>query len=166
MSKSLHEFQLSSWVLVGFCKVQWGKYRKFLCSPIFCAFHGICNFSMIGLYQGWATTSPPILFKHYSYRPEIWWEDAQYHEAPRYSNGYAQVMFACQPNFEIFHGWLGTGRCIILGNVRKSHHCLKFGSIMQCTMKQITVSILWCSRPRVLSCSERRVPFVKNVGCE
>ena len=112
-------------------------------------------------------TLPLILFKDFSYWPEIWWEDAQYHEAPRYLNGYARVMFACQPNFEIF-SWLAWARKVshFRKCVRKSHYCLKFGGIIQCTMKQITVSNLWCSRPRVLSCCERRVPFEKSFDCE
>ena len=170
MSISLHEFQLSSWVLVGFCKVPWRKsVSKIIlyAHPFSAHSTEYATFFMIGLYQVWATTLLLILFKDFSYRPEIWWEDAQYHEAPRYLNGYARVMFACQPNFEFF-SWLAWARKVshFRKYVRKSHYCLKFGGIIQCTMKQITVSNLWCSRPRVLSCCERRVPLEKSFDCE
>ena len=38
-------------------------------------------------------------------------------------------------NFKIFHDRLGPERILILGNARKSHYGLKFGGMMQCTMK-------------------------------
>ena len=42
-------------------------------------------------------------------------------------------------NFHIFYDRLGAGRWLISGNARKSHYGLKFGGMMQCIMKRITV---------------------------
>ena len=83
-------------------------------------------------------------------------------------------------NVEIFHDRLGPGhsRWPILGNVRKSHYGLKFGGMVQCTMKLIVIcnshaqpmfTFSDLGRPRVLSFSERLVnqyqPRVSQDGC-
>ena len=38
----------------------------------------------MGLDQVWGTTLPFQTLKGFNYRPEIWWGDAQYHEADCY----------------------------------------------------------------------------------
>ena len=80
-------------------------------------------------------------------------------------------------NFGIFHDRLGQRKLLILGNVRKSHYCPKFGCMMQCSMKRITiwngqaqpiVTFSDLGRPRVLSLSERLVlkPFSKMLSSQ
>ena len=54
------------------------------------------------------TTLPLLLFKDFSYQPEIWWDDAQYHEANRFLAMFVQLR--APRNFEIFHDRLGPGR--------------------------------------------------------
>ena len=50
--------------------------------------------------QVWGTTLPLYLFKDFSYRPEIWWDDAQYDEADLYAK------WPCSVNICTFHGTL------------------------------------------------------------
>ena len=45
-------------------------------------------------------TLPLKLFKDFSYQPEMWWGDAQYHEANRY------LIWPCSAKFCAFHGTL------------------------------------------------------------
>ena len=47
----------------------------------FCLFHGIWNFSMIGLDQVWEMMSHCSSSKNFRSQPEIWWADPQYYEA-------------------------------------------------------------------------------------
>ena len=104
------------------------------------------------------TTSPLELFKNFNYRPEIYWADAQYHEADCY------LKWPCSANVCTFHGTLkfspiGLGQEV---QIEKSHYGLKFGGIVQFTMKRITVNwphtanvrIFVSRRPKVLSFSE------------
>ena len=65
---------------------------------------------MIGLDQVWGTILPIWLLKDLSYGPEIWWDDAQYHEADR------NVKWSCSDNFcaldgtlKFLHDRLGPG---------------------------------------------------------
>ena len=53
------------------------------------------------------TTLPLLFFKDSSYQPEIWWDDAQYHETDLLWNSNAHPIFARQKHFEIFHDMLG-----------------------------------------------------------
>ena len=109
--------------------------------------------------------------KDFSYESEIWWDDPQYHEADRY------LKWLCYANFCAFHRTLkflrytwarSEGWWLILGNLRKSHHGLEIGGMMQCTMRRITswngyaqpmFAISDFGRPRGLSFSERIVCF-------
>ena len=49
----------------------------------------------------------PTLFKDFSYLPEIWWDDAQYHETDYYLKWPYWPIFV--RSSENFHDWLGHG---------------------------------------------------------
>ena len=54
-------------------------------------------------------TEPLELFKDFSYRPEIYWDDAQYHHKNCYLNGSAQLILVLPQDFEILQDRLGSG---------------------------------------------------------
>ena len=54
-------------------------------------------------------------------------------------NGYVQLILRRPRNFENFYDRIGPGRWLISGDVRKSQNSLKFGGMMQCTMKGMTI---------------------------
>ena len=86
-------------------------------------------------------------------------------------NGYAMVIFVRFTELWNFpwYAWTRSERWwLISGNVRKSHHGLEIGDMMQCTMRRITscngyaqpmFAFFNFGRPRVLSFSERLVCF-------
>ena len=82
---TLEGFQILAWILVVWCTVPWSRsLYKWSCSANFCAFHSTLKLSMTGSDQIRAKRPPLLLFKDFRYQPEIWWCDAEYHEAGRY----------------------------------------------------------------------------------
>ena len=55
------------------------------------------NFSMISFDQIWGTTLRFLICKCFSYWPEIWWDDAQYHEADHYLKRPCFINLFCIP---------------------------------------------------------------------
>ena len=83
---TLEEFQLSASDLVGWCTVPWRRsLLKWPCLAKFCVFHPTLKFSMIGFFtrsEGRRHCCNSLRIS--GIRPEIWWDDAQYHGADRH----------------------------------------------------------------------------------
>ena len=104
------------------------------------------------------------------------WNLAGWCTVPSVHHADCYIQWLCLVNFCAFTGlqhfpwqaWIRSeGRWLILGNVRKSHESLKFGGMMKCTMKRITI---WNGRvysdlspPRVLSFSECRMVICRLI---
>ena len=82
---SYQTFQLLAWHLVLWCAVPWSTslFKMAMLGQFLCVSRNF-EISMIVLDQVWGTTLPLLFFQGFSYRPDIWWDDAQYNEAYRY----------------------------------------------------------------------------------
>ena len=132
-----------------------------LCTAIFASFMELWSFHD-RLWTGVVDNGAALILQRFE--PEIWWDDAHYHHADCYIQWLCSFIFVHPLDFQHFpwQAWIKSeGSWLILANVRKSDYSLKFGGMMKCTMKRITIwnghAFSDLGPPRVLLFSECRM---------